>query len=156
MIAIERIEQHELTGEALLTVLNARVSATLAFLDREGCPRQFPCWYVWDDGAFCTTSEADKFHVRCLRRDPRASMCVEYTHGDLPPQPGDARVNWQVKGHGEVVIEEDADDRIWRLIRQRYLGATPEPDESSQRLVIRLRPRKLAAHGGTMHFIEHT
>ncbi|MEM7221055.1 MAG: pyridoxamine 5'-phosphate oxidase family protein [Pseudomonadota bacterium] len=152
MVSIARIDQGELTGAALDKVLNARVSATLAFLDRDGCPRQFPCWYVWHDDSFCTTSDPDKYHVRCLRRDPRASMCVEYTEGELPPRAGDSRVNWQVKGHGAVTIEPDTDSRIWRLIRERYLGAVPSETETSDRLVLRLRPTKLAAHGGTMHF----
>lgn len=111
---------------------------------------------MWDGEAFCTTSEASKFHVKCLRRDPRSAMCVELADGELPPKSGTARRNWQVKGFGDMEIIEDANGRVGRAIRARYLDEDSSDLESNlpgaERLVLRLKPKRLSAHGGRMYF----
>ena len=163
MVAIARVDQADLTAEQIEEVLASRVSAVLSFVDKNGYPRLLPCWFMWDGEAFCTTSAADKFHVKCLRRDPRAAMCVELAEGELPPEPGSTRRNWQVKGFGDMEILEDTDAVVGEAIRARYLGVDlgEEAEERADtgvglpgpaRLVLRLKPNRLSAHGGKMHF----
>ena len=144
-------------------MLTARVSAVLSFVDKNGYPRLLPCWFMWDGEAFCTTSAADKFHVKCLRRDPRSAMCVELADGPLPPAPKSQRRNWQVKGFGDMEIIEDDEGRVGRAIRMRYLEHDPQTQDDvlaqeenllpgPDRLVLRLKPTRLSAHGGRMYF----
>ena len=163
MVSISRVDQADLTQEEIAEVLASRISAVLSFVDKDGYPRLLPCWFMWDGEAFCTTSEASKFHVKCLRRDPRSAMCVELADGELPPKPGTARRNWQVKGFGDMEIIEDDDGRVGRAIRARYLSHPPQDGNENlnelentlpgvERLVLRLKPKRLSAHGGRMYF----
>jgi len=159
VVRISRVNQADLTQQEIAEVLNSRISAVLSFVDKDGYPRLLPCWFMWDGEAFCTTSASDKFHVKCLRRDPRSAMCVELADGALPPKPGTARRNWQVKGFGDMEIIEDDNGDVGRAIRTRYLGQAPEDatdDETTlpgpERLVLRLKPKRLSAHGGRMYF----
>ena len=124
-------------------LLSSKVSAMLAFVDSKGFPRLVPCWFFWDGSAFYVTSYADKFHVRCLRRNPRASIGVEIAHAA-----GGSVGNRQVKGVGEVVISEDAEGHWARRIAEKYLGNVAGPDAGTSRVVIRLEPHRVTAHGG--------
>jgi len=156
LVSIKRVDLLELSSEQIDEVLNCRQSAMLSFVDKAGYPRLLPCWFMWDGEAFCTTSDSEKFHVKCLRRDPRSAMCVEMTDGELPPQPGTSRRNWQVKGFGDMEILEDVDGAVGLAIRSRYLGPQPaepvQPLPGGARLVLRLKPTRISAHGGGMVF----
>lgn len=161
MVSITRYDMADLTAEQTDSVLNSRESAMLSFVDKDGYPRLLPCWFMWDGEAFCTTSDPGKFHVKCLRRDPRAAMCIEVATGLLPPAPGSSRTNWQVKGFGDMEIAADVNGAVGAAIRTRYLshaGAPPQsetlPLPGPERLVLRLKPRRLSAHGGGMTFGE--
>jgi nitrile hydratase accessory protein len=143
-VRITRIELEDLSAEETAGVLGRDVSACLAFVDADGYPRQVPCWFFWDGEAFYVTSLSDKFHVRRLRADPRASICVE-----IEERTEWGRRNRQVKGVGRVEIFSDAAGDWSRRIRTKYLG---DIDIGSavvaSRVVLRLKPDKLAAHGG--------
>ena len=132
---LEQAEREEL--------LASKVSAMLAFVDGKGFPRLVPCWFFWDGGAFYVTSYADKFHVRCLQRNPRASIGIEIAHAA-----DGAVANRQVKGVGEVVISEDVEGYWARRIAEKYLGNVGRLDSGTSRVVIRLEPQRITAHGG--------
>ncbi|MCH9672203.1 MAG: pyridoxamine 5'-phosphate oxidase family protein [Gammaproteobacteria bacterium] len=159
-----RIPYPELDKEALDRLLARDVSATLAFVDKDGFPRMVPCWFLWRDGAFHVSSLVDKYHVRCLRANPRASICVEHEEIDV----GHRRTNRQAKAVG-IIEFCDRDVEEWtRTIREKYLTVTGlcEPVAASRegapvaarsdrpaseaRVILRLRPRKLTAHGGSI------
>lgn len=109
-----------------------------------------PCWYLWDGESFYVTSERDKFHVRCLTRNSRASICVEAE--DVVT--GQRRSNRQVKAVGRVeLFDDDAAGSWWRRIRARYLGQAGLPDSmrlATSRIVLKLTPERLSAHGGDL------
>lgn len=171
-MVISRYDTADLTQADIDRVLTSRASAMLSFVDKSGYPRLLPCWFHWDGTAFYTTSDPTKFHVRCLVRNPRAAMCVEAIEGDLPAKPGGRRWHGQVKGFGDIELFHDPDERVGTLIRNRYLNSHNEPTTSlvesltpadltepaaiqqNQRLVLRLAPQRLSAHGGGMHFVE--
>ena len=109
-----------------------------------------PCWYLWDGESFYVTSERDKFHVRCLTRNSRASICVEAE--DVVT--GQRRSNRQVKAVGRVeLFDDDAAGSWWRRIRARCLGQAGLPDSmrlATSRIVLKLTPERLSAHGGDL------
>ena len=149
MTAIERrivgVELRNLSAQETDRVLHSDVSACLAFVDAQGFPRQVPCWFLWDGTAFYVTSVAEKFHVRRLRADARASICVE-----IEERTNTGRTNRQVKGQGHVEIFSDADGVWGARIRKKYLGEVrldTAPGVGS-RVVLRLVPERLSAHGG--------
>ena len=143
-VRITRVELKELSDDETMALLGRDVSACLAFVDSDGYPRQVPCWFLWDGEAFYVTSLADKFHVRRLRADARASICVE-----IEERTEWGRSNRQVKGVGRVEIFSDAAGDWSRRIRTKYLGDIDLGAALvASRVVLRLKPDRLVAHGG--------
>ena len=141
---ITRVEVTSLSDDETTALLGRDVSACLAFVDGDGYPRQVPCWFLWDGEAFYVTSLADKFHVRRLRADARASICVE-----VEERTDRGRSNRQVKGVGLIEIFPDAAGHWSRRIRMKYLGDIETSAALvASRVVLRLKPERLVAHGG--------
>ena len=125
--------------------VHALLSAVIAFVDGRGFPRMVPCWFVWWEDAFYTTSGVDKFHVRAIRKDPRGSFCVEVQ--EITPR---RMSNRQVKGVGRFEVI-DTDVAEWGArIRRKYLGSAGGRllADAEGRVVLRLAPERLTAHGG--------
>ncbi len=142
---ITGVELKNLSAPETAALLDRDVSACLAFIDGAGYPRQVPCWFLWDGEAFYVTSLADKFHVRRLQADARASICVE-----IEERSDFGRTNRQVKGLGRVEIFSDESGQWSERIRAKYLGAVTfgQPSALATRVVLRLKPERLVAHGG--------
>lgn len=145
---LERIALDDLPAAERAHLLGAPISATLAFNGLDGYPRMVPCWFLWADEAFHTTSIVGKYHVRALGRDPRASFCVELDE----PLDGGGRYNRQAKGIGDIEILTDPDGAWLGRIRSKYLGDTPLPPGAfgADRVLLRLRPKRVTAHGGRL------
>jgi nitroimidazol reductase NimA-like FMN-containing flavoprotein (pyridoxamine 5'-phosphate oxidase superfamily) len=144
----------DLEREEIESILAMRKSAIVAFVDARGFPRMLPCWFVWDGEAFYTTSETDKFHVRALRVNDRASFCIEYER----VVDGRYRGNRQVKGVGRIEILADPEGEWIGRILRKYLGpdAAPVRDvAAAERVVLRLAPTRLSAHGGDIDWPAH-
>ena len=90
-------------------LLDRDVSAALAFADVNGHPRIVPCWFLWDGSAFYVSSLAEKFHVRSLMRDPRASLCVEVEEVE--------------RGRGGFYISTMRRDPVWSELQYDALAA---------------------------------
>jgi nitroimidazol reductase NimA-like FMN-containing flavoprotein (pyridoxamine 5'-phosphate oxidase superfamily) len=125
-------------------LLQLDIPAHLATIDTSGYPRITPIWFLWKDGAFYMTSFASKPHVRNLRLNPKATVCidVERVHSD------GRRPNQQVKGAGQAEIFSDADGDITREITRKYVRGPLAPAEIERRgrmvrVAIRLRPMRL-------------
>jgi nitroimidazol reductase NimA-like FMN-containing flavoprotein (pyridoxamine 5'-phosphate oxidase superfamily) len=142
---ITRVELRDLTPSETDALLHRDISACLAFIDAAGFPRQVPCWFLWDGEAFYVTSVAEKFHVRRLQADARASICVE-----LEERSESGRTNRQVKGVGRVEIFADESGEWSERIRAKYLGdlVVRQQVTVASRVVLRLKPDRLVAHGG--------
>ena len=149
-----RFENIDLDQADTNALLQAKVSAVLAFVDKNGFPRMVPCWFLWEDGCFFISSLKDKFHVRCLRANPKASVCVEVSNfSDVPPAVGALR-NQQVKGVGSVQLLDDADGAMLARIRSNYVAEGELPPLDQERVVIALQPDKLSAHGGAIRPVQ--
>jgi PPOX class probable F420-dependent enzyme len=116
----------------------------LATTRKDGRPHVAPIWYdLDDDGTVVFTTGAETLKGKTLRRDPRASLCVD---DERPPFSF-------VIIDGTVEISEDLDDLLlWATrIGGRYMGA--EKAEAFGRrnavpgeLLVRLPPRHVVAH----------
>ncbi len=109
----------------------------LATVRTDGRPHVAPVWYAVDDDATLVfTTGAETVKGRNLRRDPRASLCID---DERPP------FNFVVV-EGEVELEDDLDQvRRWAArIGGRYMGMD-RADEYGARngvpgeLLVRLR-----------------
>ena len=64
-------------------VMHGTRTVALATVRRDGRPHVAPVWFVLDDdGSVVFTTGADTVKGRTLRRDPRASLCVD---DETPP-----------------------------------------------------------------------
>ncbi len=138
---------------AFLTGQPAR-TAKVATVRSDGRPHVVPVWFVLDaatadrrapTGDFVFTTGSGTVKGRNLRRDRRASLCVD---DDRPPFTF-------VTIEGMVSISEDADElgRWSRTLGGRYMG-TDRADEFGRRnavpgeLLVRLRPSRIVAIAG--------
>ena len=114
----------------------------LGYTAADGRPLVAPVWFVLEDDALVFNTGAATAKGRALRRDPRATICVDL---EEPPY---AYV--QVQGTAEL-SEEPADLMATATsIGRRYMGAD-KAEEFGRRngvpgeLVVRLRPVKVLA-----------
>lgn len=150
--ATRRALLETLDADEIARILAMKKSATIAFVDAHGFPRLLPCWFYWDGTSFYTTSDETKFHVRSLKRNDRASFCVEHERY----VDGRYRGNRQVKGVGRIEIFPDAAGEWLARIVTKYLGAASLPARlaEAQRVVLKLAPERLTAHGGDVDWPE--
>ena len=135
---LSEIEQEE--------VLARPISATIAFVDGQGFPRMVPCWFLWMEAGFHTTSDPDKYHVRCLSANARGSFCVEVEEVTLS-----RRSNKQVKGVGSFEIVREGITEITAGLWTKYLVIVRAAGLSDTgRVVLRLRPDSIVAHGSEL------
>jgi hypothetical protein len=87
----------------------------LAVTRKDGSPHVVPVWFVVDDdGSLVFTTGSETIKGRSLRRDGRASLCVD----DERPPFAFVRVD------GRVAISQDADELLAYATRigTRYMG----------------------------------
>jgi PPOX class probable F420-dependent enzyme len=133
-----------MTRDEWLAFLGAPVRpGVLATTRKDGRPHVTPVWYALDGETLVFTTGADTVKGRSIRRDGRASICVQ---DDQPPY---SFVT--VSGSAEW-SDEVSDVRHWAgAIGGRYMGAD-RADEYGDRngvpgeLLVRLRPEHVVAY----------
>jgi nitroimidazol reductase NimA-like FMN-containing flavoprotein (pyridoxamine 5'-phosphate oxidase superfamily) len=119
----------------------------LATVDADGFPHITPLWFEWDGRAFWMTSLLHKPHIRRLRADDRASVCLDV---ELDERRDGERPNRQLRAVGRAELLDDVRGSRTRSITYRYL-ADPGRDvaadrrASQRRMAIRLEPNRLVA-----------
>lgn len=120
-------------------------TAKLATVRADGRPHVAAVWFALDGDDVVFTTGATTVKGRNLRRDPRASMCVD---DETPPFA-------YVRLDGEVSLSDDPGDMLdWSTrIARRYMGA--EQAEGFGRrnavpgeLLVRLRPTHVVTEAG--------
>ena len=119
--------------------------ATLATVRPDGRPHIAPVWVAVDGSTIVFNTGAETIKGRSLRRDPRASMCVD---DDAPP------FSFAIF-EGTVELSDDLDEvRRWAgVIGGRYMGAD-RAEEFGERngvpgeLLVRLVPHRIRAERG--------
>jgi PPOX class probable F420-dependent enzyme len=126
-----------MTGDVLEEFLRQPHIAVLATLRSDGRPYTVPIWWLWQDGVFWLSGTTSRVWCRQLRRDPRASLCIEA----LQPVPGHVGVDGLV----EPKLLPDFD--IWPISRQlvdKYVRDDPDAFfanmQTEPRLLFRLTP----------------
>jgi PPOX class probable F420-dependent enzyme len=113
----------------------------LATVRADGSPHVVPVWFVLDDdGTLVFTVDANSVKAKALRRDPRASVCVDQ---EAPPYAF-------VLVEGTATIVDDAAGKLgWTTrIGGRYMGAD-RAEEFGRRhdvpseLLVRLPPTRV-------------
>ncbi len=130
-------------AEARAFLAEGTRTGKLAVTRRDGSPLVVPVWFVLDDdGSVVFNTGADTVKGRALRRDPRASLCVDE---EAVPY-GFVRVD------GVAELSEDVEAmRPWSVaIARRYMG--PDLAEAygarnavKGELLVRLRPSRIVA-----------
>ena len=118
-------------------------TAKLATVRADGRPHVAPVWYeLDDDGTIVFNTGESTVKGRNLRRDPRASLCVD---DDRPPFSF-------VLIDGVVELSDDPEDlRVWATrIGGRYMGAARAEEYGARNgvageLVARLRPERVVS-----------
>lgn len=132
-----------LEREEIEALLSADVPARLATIDRHGFPHVTPLWFVWDEGAFHMTSFSDRSHLRRLRHNPRAGICIDLEHAQ---RDDGQRPNQQLRAIGDAELFADADGTWTRRVSAKYIAGPAADDRPTEfRTVIRLTPLKLVA-----------
>ena len=96
----------------LLTLAEVGVLATLR---ADGRPYTVPVWWLYEDGAFWISGTSPRVWCRQLKRDPRASLCIQVS------QPA-AR---HYEADGRCTACELPDFDIWpisRRLAEKYIG----------------------------------
>jgi PPOX class probable F420-dependent enzyme len=116
----------------------------LATLRANGMPYTVPVWWLWHEEAFWLTGTVNRVWCRQLRRDDRASLCIEATE----PWTGHVGVD------GRASVLEPPGIDVWpisRLLVEKYVGrGDPENGSAVEaffanmttepRLLFRLQP----------------
>ena len=118
-------------------------TAALATTRGDGRPHVAPIWFVLDDdGSVVFTTAADSVKGRTLRRDPRASLCVD---DETPPFAF-------VLVEGTTTISADLDEMLgWATrIGGRYMGddraeAFGRRNAVEGELLVRVIPERVVA-----------
>ncbi len=106
---------HEMTpDERRAFLMEGTRTAKIGVARRDGQPYVLPVWFVLDGDDVVFTTGAETVRGRALRRDARASMCVDE---ERPPY-AFVRIN------GRARLGEDLTEmQLWaRRIAARYMG----------------------------------
>ncbi len=145
-----RPSTRRLKDDEVERLLALDVPARLATLQPDGFPRVTPIWFLWEAGAFYMTSVEGAPHLRNLRREPRAGICVDIEAG-MPVASG-VRPNASVKAWGMASLKTDTGGQWTRRITLKYVSgdaglARAEFRAQMDRVVIELRPGRLLSAG---------
>jgi PPOX class probable F420-dependent enzyme len=121
-------------------------TAKLATVRADGRPHLAPVWYeIDDDGSIVFNTGESTVKGRNLRRDPRASLCID---DERPPFSF-------VVVEGVVDLSDDLDDvREWATrIASRYMGEDRSEEYGARNgvageLLARLRPARIVSAMG--------
>lgn len=133
-------------GEIRAFLSEGTRTGKLAVVRKDGAPMVVPVWFVLDDdGALLFTTWADSVKGRSLRRDGRASLCVDQ---EEPPY-AFVRVDGRVELSGDV----DAMREWATRIGGRYMGADRAEEFGARNgvegeLLVRLVPDRVVAQAG--------
>jgi PPOX class probable F420-dependent enzyme len=136
-------KENALTDSERDTLLSLRQDARLGTNRGDGWWHITPIWYSWEDGCFQHTLGAGRRHIRNLRRDSHATICVDQDPRlDDGLQAGARAV--VCFGVAELSTDEDQIREVTERILVRYLGpeatAYLDPIMAEGRTIVTIRP----------------
>jgi uncharacterized protein len=123
--------------EAFLIQPNIAVVAVTA---PDGAPHAVPTWYEYDRGEIVFQTSPTAFKYKCLKHDPRVTLCV-----DTKQAPYKAVV---LKGRATMVQQND-EERLLRMAIH-YLGPQlgkvyAESMKGQPTVVVRFKPQRISS-----------
>jgi PPOX class probable F420-dependent enzyme len=135
-------EPDVLAGALERELLEARLIANLATLNRDGSLHVVPMWFAWEEGEILIPTSHRTRKVRNLERDPRATVMID-----------DSRAGFDLRGialSGRATIARGEDARaVNRRIHLKYMTERgrelPAVDRylDTDDVTIRLRPERV-------------
>jgi PPOX class probable F420-dependent enzyme len=129
-------------NEAARNFLDEKRFAVLATIDEDGVPQQTVMWYELRGDTIAMNTKAGRAKDRFLRRDPRASICVE-----------DGERYVTIAGRITMIEDESVAQEDIRRLAIRYDGAEEgnrqarEIFSKQQRITLHLSMDKLITRG---------
>ena len=115
-------------GPEITAFLESQRNLVLGTLRKDGSPQASPVWYLWNGDAFVISTITATAKWWTLKRDPRASICVD-----------DPATGQMVIAYGDAVLElDDIWDRTRDLVAKYYLD---DPDQVRLTVVIQSSAR---------------
>ena len=140
------MEFSTLTREERDAFLTETRVATLSYLTHQGAPISIAVWFEWDGAKAHMFALDSSMKVRCLRRDPRASLLV--------PRPAGQREEWvaidgtiTISRQGAFELAESSARRYWDLANEYYSATLDEWREIAERFVrLELEPSRIRTY----------
>ncbi|MDA0350791.1 MAG: pyridoxamine 5'-phosphate oxidase family protein [Chloroflexi bacterium] len=104
-----------MSQELLDKFLQQPFVGVIATLREDGRPYTVPIWWLWHEDAIWITGTTSRVWCKQLKRDPRASLCIEAG----APMPGHVGID------GTVTAHELPEFDIWpisRMLAEKYVG----------------------------------
>ncbi|POX41327.1 PPOX class F420-dependent oxidoreductase [Streptomyces sp. Ru73] len=125
-------------SDALKDLLDSKVFVTVATVQPDGSPQVSPVWVKRDGDDLLISTTVDRRKAKNLRRDPRVTVVA---------QPADAPYTYaEIRGTAELTTEggqELIDELSVKYTGKPYAEFNPESAKDAERLVVRIRPRKV-------------
>lgn len=136
-------KENALAPEERDALLAVRQDARLGTNRGDGWWHVTPIWYVWHDGCFRHTLGAGRRHLRNLRQDPHATVCVDQDPRLEEGLQAGARAAVGF-GRAELSTDEQLIREVTERILVRYLGpeatAYLDPIMAEGRTIVTIRP----------------
>lgn len=128
-------------SDELKRVLDGPVFVTVATLQPDGSPQLSVVWVKRDGDEVLISTTVGRRKEANLRRDPRVTVLVN---------PADAPYTYaEIRGTATLTTE-GGDELIDELSRKytgkAYADFNPGSEQDGQRVVVRVRPRKVVGH----------
>jgi PPOX class probable F420-dependent enzyme len=124
-----------------LQLFEKPVFAYFATLTPEGLPHVTPVWvdYDADEDRVLVNTERGRRKERNVRENPKVGMGMT--------DPDDRYRALSVLGEVDEITEDGAREHIDELSR-RYVGEEYQPEIQTARVLLKIRPDEVIAHGG--------
>lgn len=135
--------ENALSAEERDALLAVRQDGRLATNRGDGWWHVTPIWYLWDGGRFYHTLGAGRRHLRNLRADPHATLCVDEDPRLAEGLQAGARAA-VCFGTAELSTDEGLIRDVTERMLVRYLGADAdtylEPIMAEGRTIVTITP----------------
>lgn len=129
--------------EKLKKLLDSPVFVNVATVQPDGSPQVSPVWVKRDGEDLLISTVVGRRKERNLSRDPRVTVVVQ--PGDEPYAYAEVRgtVTMTTKGGQELI-----DELAQKYVGKDYSEFNPGAGSEQERVVVRVRPRKVVGQGG--------
>ncbi|MFF8727917.1 PPOX class F420-dependent oxidoreductase [Streptomyces sp. NPDC015171] len=125
-------------SDRLKSLLDDKVFVVLGTVQPDGSPQMSPVWVQRDGEELLVSTTVDRRKFRNLDRDPRVTVVVVN-----PDEPYEYA---EIRGTAETTTEggpELIDTLSRKYTGRKYADFNPASAQDAQRVVVRIRPRKV-------------